>query len=288
MIKQGSQIDFNGKYQPSDTLDINIFSRAMLFGDCVYEQIRTNASTMLFFGRHLDKLCAAMTFLNMPIPEKFSVHRTVLKEELTKLLIKNKIFKGGMLTLMAMRTGEVAASSEVIYIATVQHMPTVLFELNKEGFMLNIFNEIPMPAGRLANYNTYAGNMVKNLAYQFARKSRTNDACIVNPQGNIVGGARCGNIFCVKDSQILTPPLSEGCADTVMRRHVLDIAEILDIKADTETIITPEVMQVADEIFFASTEYGISWVMGWQNRRYYRWTAESVLNRLNQFYADEF
>ena len=39
MIKQGSQIDFNGKYQPSDTLDINIFSRAMLYGDCVYEQI---------------------------------------------------------------------------------------------------------------------------------------------------------------------------------------------------------------------------------------------------------
>ncbi|MBR4213731.1 MAG: aminotransferase class IV [Bacteroidales bacterium] len=288
MVIQGSQIDFNGKYQPSNTLDINIFNRAMLYGDCVFEQIRTNASTMLFFGRHLDKLCAAMTFMNMPIPDKFSSQRTVLKEELTKLLIKNKIFKGGMLTLMVMRTGGVLDLPDVIYIATVQHMPSVLFDLNKEGFMISIFNEIPMPAGRIANYNTYAASMVKNLAYQFARKSRTNDACIVNAQGDIVGGARSGNIFCVRDSEIFTPPLSAGCADSVMRRHVLDIAEILDIKANTETLITPDFMQVADEIFFASTEYGISWAMGWQNRRYYRRTAEMVFNRLNQFYADEF
>ena len=289
--EHGLIIDFNGNYQPSNALDINSVQRALIFGDCVFEQIRTNASTMLFFGRHLDKLCAAMSFMNMDIPKKFSSERTVLKEELTKLLIKNKIFKGGLVTILVSRAegGDTwLQPSQVYYIAMVRRLPSVLFELNTEGFSLNIYNELPMPAGRVSTFNTHSGSVVKSLAVQYARNKFTSDALIVNPEGGIVGSAMFGHIFCVRDSVLYTPPLSEGCHDSVIRRHVLDVAEILGIPADTNTTINADFLNVADEIFLASTEYGLKWVIAWQNRRYYRRTAETIFKRLNEYYADEF
>lgn len=289
--EHGLIIDFNGNYQPSNAFDINSARRALIFGDCVFEQIRTNASTMLFFGRHLDKLCAAMTFMNMEIPKKFSSERTVLKEELTKLLIKNKIFKGGLLTLLICRTegNDVwHQPSQVYYIAMVKRLPSVLFELNTEGLTLNIFNELTMPAARVANFNTHFGSVVKSLALQYSRNKFTSDSFIVNSNGNLIGSAMYGNIFCVKDSVVYTPPLSEGCTDSVIRRHILDVAEILGIQTDANTVITSEFLNVADEIFLASTEFGLKWVIAWQNRRYYRRTAETIWKRLNEYYADEF
>ena len=289
--EHGLIIDFNGNYQPSNSLDINNIRRALVFGDCVFEQIRTNASTMLFFGRHLDKLCAAMTFMNMDIPKKFASERTVLKEELTKLLIKNKIFKGGLVTLLVSRADGGDSwhqPSQVHYIAMVKRLPSVLFELNTEGLSLNIYNEMPMPPGRVANFNTHLGSVVKSLAVQYALNKFTSDSLIVNANGGIIGAATYGNIFCVKDSVVYTPPLSEGCHDSVIRRHVLDVAEILGIQTDANTIINAEFLTVADEIFLASTEYGLKWVIAWQNRRYYRRTAETIWKRLNEYYADEF
>ena len=291
MAQQVLQIDFNGKYQLSNELDVNSITRALVYGDCVFEKMRTNASKILFFGRHLDKICAAMSFLNMEIPKKFAAERGVLKDELSKLLIKNKIFTGGLVTLLAYRR-EIEGSSpqrfETEYIAVVSHMPTVLYKLNSQALSLSIYNEIPMPSGLLSCYNTHAGTMVKNLAAQYARKMRTTDALLVNNQGNIVESALYGNVFCVKDSVLYTPSLSEGCSDSVIRHHVLDVATTLGIKFDDAAIITPDFLKVVDEIFLASTEFGILWVGALQNRRFYRRTAETILNKLNEYYSDEF
>jgi len=291
MTEQVSQIDFNGKYQSSSSLNINDIQRALVYGDCVFEHFRTNASKILFFGRHIDKLCAAMSLLNMDIPKKFSTERAVLKDELSKLLIKNKIFKGGLLTLLAFRKGGselLPQNAETEYIAMVNHMPTVLYELNKQALSLCIYDEIPMPSGHIANVNTHAGSLVKNLAAQHARKMRTTDALVVNTQGNIVESALHGNVFCVKDSVLYTPPLSEGCCDSVIRHHVLDVADTLGIQVDVKTNITLDFLKVVDEIFLASTEFGIVWVGALQNRRFYRRTAETILNKLNDYYSDEF
>lgn len=288
MAEQGSIIDLNSKYQSANTLSINTLSRALVYGDCVFEHIRTNASKMLFFGRHIEKLINAMQFMNMAIPKRFSTERQVLKEELTKLLVKNKIFKGGLLTLIAFRTDGAMQQSETEYIAFTSPMPEVLFSFNTQGISLGIYSDIPVPQGHIANFNTHAVSIVCNLATQFARQNRTSDALLVNNEGNIVGAAQYGNIFCVKDQVLYTPPFSQGCVDSVIRRHVLDIAAALNIKTDDNAVITADFLKVVDEIFFVSIRHGITWAGALQNRRFYRRTAEMIHQKLNEYYADEF
>lgn len=284
MAEQGSIIDYNGKYQSANTLSISTLNRALVYGDCVFEHIRTNASKMLFFGRHIEKLINAMQFMNMAIPKRFSTERQVLKEELTKLLIKNKIFKGGLLTLLVCSKNE----GEPDYIAMVSPLPEPLFELNRQGLSIMLYTDNPVPAAPLANYNTHATGVVRTFAANAAKKIRANDALLVNNQGNMAVAAIHGAAFFVKDSILYTPALSECCVDTVMRRHVLEAADSLGIKTDETTKITPDFLKVVDEIFFASTEYGINWVGALQNRRFYRRTAEMIIKKLNEYYADEF
>ena len=117
-------------------------------------------------------------------------------------------------------------------------------------------------ASPLAGVKTTAWlNNVWHLAE--AQKAGWTEVILLNERGEV---AECtsANIFCVKDGQVLTPPLSSGCLEGVTRSVLLEIAPRTGVKI-VERTLTPEDLYSGEEVFITSTNstlLGVSEIAG--------------------------
>ncbi|MCQ2976079.1 MAG: aminotransferase class IV [Bacteroidales bacterium] len=288
MLERSSQILINGKFFPKNNCETNLFNSAFSNGECVWEMFHTNASKILFFESHIERLCTAMKFFGMEIPSKFSRDRLLLKEELTKLLVKNKTFKGGKLFLYVYKKDfeQKSIFNTIDYASMVVQLSSPLYEINKTGLTLSIYNEITKPKNQLSNFQTHVDSIIKKMAINYAQKERVDDTLILNSENHIIESAIHGNIFLVKDKTILTPSLTEGCVNDVMRENVINISKELGYQVEEQTPITQEVIQNIDELFFASTNCGITWASALKNRRFYHSVVQNIFTKVNEIYME--
>ena len=82
---------------------------------------------------------------------------------------------------------------------------------------------------------------------------------LLNDSKNVIEGIQ-GNIFMVTGKKLVTPPVSEGCLNGVMRKQILALAKKLEGIEVCEEIISPFDLQKADEflqfLFLGRDKYG--------------------------------
>jgi branched-chain amino acid aminotransferase len=103
--------------------------------------------------------------------------------------------------------------------------------------------------------------LIYSIAAQQAKANKWNDALICNTSGNIIEST-IANIFWVKDKQLFTPHLYEGCVAGVMRRYIMDNFEVI------EAPFSPLILSMADEIFLTNAIRRIKWVSSIENTKY--------------------
>ena len=96
-----------------------------------------------------------------------------------------------------------------------------------------------------------------------AQKAGWSEVVLLNERGEV---AECttANIFCAKDGEVLTPPLSSGCLEGVTRSVLLEIGPPSGVPIIEQTL-TPEDLFSADEVFITSTNrslLGVSEITG--------------------------
>jgi branched-chain amino acid aminotransferase len=84
-----------------------------------------------------------------------------------------------------------------------------------------------------------------------AAKEGFDEVVMLNERGEV---AECtsANIFAVKDSKVLTPPLNSGCLEGVTRGILMEIAPEAGVSV-VEQALRPEDLYSADEVFISST-----------------------------------
>ena len=103
---------------------------------------------------------------------------------------------------------------------------------------------------------SYAEN-VRGLAYAASRGA--SEAIFLNTAGDVCEGTGT-NIFFVFGDQIVTPPLSAGPLAGITRELLLEWLEI------QEQNVTPEVSEIADEVFLTSSLRDVQGVERWDDR----------------------
>ena len=78
------------------------------------------------------------------------------------------------------------------------------------------------------------------------------DEVILLNEHNQVTECTAANIFCVRNGEVLTPPISAGCLPGVSRAILLEIGGQAGVPVK-EAALTPEDLLGADEIFITST-----------------------------------
>jgi hypothetical protein len=88
------------------------------------------------------------------------------------------------------------------------------------------------------------------------------------------------NLFLIKGDKMLTPALSTGCYEDVLRSCILEAANQagLDV-AETDPLGKTEIFDM-DEVFIASEARGIQWILGLENKRFLRYYSGIIHERI--------
>jgi len=110
--------------------------------------------------------------------------------------------------------------------------------------------------------------MIYVAAARQAQENKWNDSLILNTSGHVIEST-IANIFWIKDGQIFTPPLTEGCVAGIMRRYLLYFLPSIQIPVITR-LLTIEELATADEILLTNAIRKLKWVSRLGNKSYAR------------------
>jgi len=276
------QIILNGNFISGSDVKIYAHNRAFLYGDSIFETIRVNNRKILFFEEHINRLIAGMKVLKYEIPDKFTVFKQKLEDEIIQLLNRNKIFKSSGIRITVFRKAGglyTPQTNEIDYVINARKIRNEKFVLNSSGLLIDIFTDVKKPLNIFSPYKT-ANSIIYTLAGIFKNEKNLGDCLIVNERNKIIESIS-SNIFIVFDKKLITPPVSDGCISGIMRNAIIYLAKLSNIVCVEKTINTDDLLN-ADEVFLTNSISGIQWVVAYKNKRYYKKMSDLLIRKLNE------
>jgi branched-chain amino acid aminotransferase len=228
-------------------------NRAFRYGYGLFETMLVRDGIIQLAAYHWERLFAGAKVLYFDMPKLMTA--AYLTEEVLRIVKKNGLEKlcrirlqlyggnGGILEQQTPKPG---------YIIECYAIHEETTQLNEAGLVLGLADDIVKAIDSLANFKT-TNALVYAIAAQQAKAHKWNDALVHNNHGNIIEST-IANIFWLKDGQLYTPPLSEGCVAGVMRRYIMERIPV------TESILDTDTLYVADEVFLTNAIRRIKWV----------------------------
>jgi branched-subunit amino acid aminotransferase/4-amino-4-deoxychorismate lyase len=278
------QICLNGQFISGEKQKFFSENRAFLYGDSVFETMFVCKGKIHFFNEHLYRLLRAMNVLNYTVPSVFTVFKDRLEEEIFSLIAKNKIYKSAAVRLTVFRNPGglyTPETNEVSYVIYVREIKNDRYELNASGLFTDLYEEIKKPINILAPFKT-GNSLIYTLGGIYKTEQNLDDCLISNEKGHIIE-ALSSNMFLVKNDRIITPPVADGCVDGIMRKQIIHLCKQHDIEC-LEHSVTPEMMNLADELFLTNSINGIRWVVAYKEKRYFKKYSNFFLHKLNEMH----
>jgi len=251
-------------------------NRAFLYGDGVFESMRSVGPKVPLLSMHLDRLKASLDALRIKTENDF--YKGIESAILETLKI-NSMTQGARIRLTVFRSG--AGKYEPI-----ENRPTYLieveegspaFELNKKGLSIDIAKDsliypTPYSSMKLIGSHPYI------LASIERKESKADELILLNDRGELVE-ACSSNLFLVKGKKVYTPPLSSGCLNGVMRAYVKGMVSKFDHQL-VEKVLFPNDLEDSDEIFLTNAVNGVSWVASYKKRRFFNSFSKRIISQL--------
>ncbi len=293
--KQTMPINYNGELFPDDQPIFTAGNRSFRYGDGLFESIRAFDGRLPFFHLHWQRLAAGMDCLKLERPRYFTP--VFLENEIAKL---TNSLGNWRIRLTVWRCGGGLYTPETNlphFLIEATPLPSNHFELNETGLSIGIYSQSPLPISQFPNspfpqFNQFPNFPISNfklnaslpfvLAAQHKQALGLDDCLLRNTAGRLAC-ATSANIFWVKNGQLYTPPLTEGCVAGTLRATVLSIAKTLKIKA-VEKRLRLDALATADELCLTNAVQGIRWVRQVEGMegRFENGLAKLLLEELNQ------
>jgi branched-chain amino acid aminotransferase len=272
-------INYDGKLYPENEKIFTINNRAFKYGDAVFETIRVINGQPVFVHDHFTRLKKGMDLLRMnTIPLTFEE----LYEQILHLIEKNKITEGARVRITVFRVGEglyTPVNDTKSYVIEAIPISKNLYELNEEGLHIDLYTDIKVHPTILTQIKTT--NKIPNVLTGIYKKEHDLDDCLmINEQHHIVE-AISSNVFLYKNNTLYTPSISEGCIDGITRKHIIEVANSMNITV-IEGAVTGSMLLQTDELFLTNSIAGIKWVKEYRGKFYTNETTKLILEKFNE------
>lgn len=261
-------VSHNGQIAASSAPLLVAGNRGFKWGDGIFETMRMRTSSIPLWDLHFRRLSHGLSFLQMFTPPDFEESLRTAVENLNH---KNGLPPASRVRLALFRQEDNGAG----FVMEQSLLDDNSYTWNEKGWKLSLCEAVQKSADALsmlksANYLPYL------VARRHAEAMGSDEAFILNSSGHLVDGSRT-NIFLVKNGGIVTPPLSSGPVDGVMRRYLISR---LPEQADQERALRVRDLEEADEIFLTNAVEGVRWVEHFGARTYGNTISRSVFELL--------
>ena len=270
-------INFNGILQDSDTnlLDQN---RGFLYGDGVFETLKIVGGKILFFEDHYFRLMAAMRIVRMEIPMNFTLE--YLEEQVLSLVEKNKIEQSARARITVYRNNGglyLPTNNTVSFLIQTSAIENPVYSISEKEYEVDLYKDFYIPKQLLSTLKT-TNKMIHVTGSIYAKENDLDNCILLNDSKNVVEALQ-GNLFMRIGNTLITPPISEGCLNGIMRKQILSFAKKETNLEVVEQVISPFDIQKADELFVTNVIRGIQPITKYRKKEFEQDTAK-VLNTI--------
>ena len=270
-------INFNGILQGSDTnlLDQN---RGFLYGDGVFETLKIVGGKILFFEDHYFRLMAAMRIVRMEIPMNFTLE--YLEEQVLSLVEKNKIEQSARARITVYRNNGglyLPTNNTVSFLIQTSAIENPVYSISEKEYEVDLYKDFYIPKQLLSTLKT-TNKMIHVTGSIYAKENDLDNCILLNDSKNVVEALQ-GNLFMRMGNTLITPPISEGCLNGIMRKQILSFAKKETNLEVVEQVISPFDLQKADELFVTNVIRGIQPITKYRKKEFEQDTAK-VLNTI--------
>ena len=270
-------INFNGILQDSDTnlLDQN---RGFLYGDGVFETLKIVGGKILFFEDHYFRLMAAMRIVRMEIPMNFTLE--YLEEQVLSLVEKNKIEQSARARITVYRNNGglyLPTNNTVSFLIQTSAIENPVYSISEKEYEVDLYKDFYIPKQLLSTLKT-TNKMIHVTGSIYAKENDLDNCILLNDSKNVVEALQ-GNLFMRMGNTLITPPISEGCLNGIMRKQILSLARKETNLEVVEQAISPFDLQKADELFVTNVIRGIQPITKYRKKEFEQDTAK-VLNTI--------
>lgn len=240
----GAWANVDGWIGPAREARVSPVDAGFLYGEAVYENLRTYGHVPFLFTRHLTRLRNSAQFLGIPVP--------VSDAEITARLRATQEAAGipGEHSLRVILTAG-PQDGEPSLIILVRPLPPLPVDPEREGVGVLLSDWVrAAPGGLPADVKT-TNLLGARLAVREAEAAGAHEAVVRGPGGDLAEGAT-SNLFLVEDGVIRTPPLGDGLLPGITRALVLDVLRDLGIPYEETPLALPR-LEGADEAFLTSS-----------------------------------
>ena len=249
-------INSNGTLVTTEEGTLFYYNRGLHYGDAVFETIKVSAGKVLFWEDHYFRLMAAMRIMRMEIPMEFTPEW--LESEILKTIHASQKAAAYRVKLLVWRDwgGTYTPSHRtVLYAIEVQPLETPFYILNETPYEVELFKDHYINSGILSTIKSN-NKAVHVLGSIYAEENEYQNCLLLNENKQVVEALN-GNLFWVSGYTIVTPPLTEGCLNGIIRKQLIAIVHQLPDYILKEAPISPFELQKADELWITNTMVGI-------------------------------
>ena len=274
-------INFNGTIVSTDT-GLLTQNRAFLFGDAVFETVKIVNDKILFLEDHYFRLMSSMRVVRMEIPMNFTME--YFEEQILALATAKNASRSARARITVYRNDGgyyLPQNNTVSFLINVESMDNTLYSINQGEYVVDLYTDFYVARQLLSSIKT-TNKIINVTASIYASENGLDNCLLLNDSKNVIEALQ-GNIFMLKGNTLITPPVSEGCLNGVMRRQVLALARKIEYLDVTEETISPFDLQKSDELFITNVIKGIQPITKYRKKEFSTNISTILVQKLNEF-----
>jgi branched-chain amino acid aminotransferase len=256
-------------------------NRSFLYGDAVFETLKIVQGKILFLEDHYFRLMASMRILRMEIPMDFTME---FFEEQLLSTVKNEGFLDSARVRITVYRNDggyyLPLTNTISYLIHATPLQNQVYVLESKSCEVDLYKDFYISKQLLSTLKT-TNKVLHVTASIYANENDLDNCILLNESKNVVEVLQ-GNIFMLQGTKLITPPISEGCCNGILRKQLIALAKKLEGLEVVEEIISPFDLQKADELFYTNVIKGIQSITKYRKKEFKTDLASSLVEKLNE------
>ena len=247
----GLKVWLNGDLLDREDAKISVFDHGVLYGDGVFEGIRSYGGKVFRLQAHVRRLYDSALGIRLTVP----ISQEEMAKAITDTLQANSLRDSYIRVVVTRGAGTLGLDPNRcpepnVFIITdkISLYPDELYENGLDIITAATMRNHPNAVNPRVKSLNYLNNILAKIE---AIDAGTLEAVMLNHLGYV---AECtgDNLFIVRDEVVFTPPIAAGILEGITRDEILDIARGQGIAVREENL-TRQDLYVADECFLTGT-----------------------------------
>ena len=245
------KVYINGTLYNKEDAKVSVYDHGFLYGDGVFEGMRSYADSVFRMKEHLDRLWDSAEKIQLEIP----MTKAQMSDAVTATLAANEIEDGYIRLVISRGAGTLGLDPNKCPIPNIVII-TDFITLYPDEFYQNGLEIVT--AKTIRNHPGALDPRIKSLNYLnniLAKIEGLAAGCVETLMLNYKGEvAECtgDNIFIVNDGKLLTPSVDAGVLEGITRGAVMELA-VADGVEVVESTMTLEDVYSAEEVFLTGS-----------------------------------